>query len=440
MNKRSVFRVIAAGSVVNSLISGLQILGSLMTARILGPEGRGQLAAVQLWPSYLVAFGALGITNATAYYSGRNPEKAASTFATAWLMLMTLAVPLMVAGYWAIPFLLGRQGGSTISIARVLLFLVPIQFGGNLPFFALQGLGRFKTWNLVRLQFAVLWVLVQAVAWWARFGTVSFLAYGYLVVVAINCTTWMVAEFISVAGPYIPDFKLVRSLLSYGLPTAAASAPQQLNLRLDQGLMAVFLPATTLGLYSVAVAVGGVGSPFLTAISQAVLPYLARRGDQSDQALTAVRLLRVSAVVAVAITLVFVILTPLALPLAFGERFRPAVPAAVILVVAGCFGGLNSICAEAFKGIGLPRPPLIAESVGAICTVVVLPALLWRYGIVGAAVASMASYTATYCAYMRLLSVRTGLRFRECALPSQAEFRLLTNLLPQRQPAGAPLT
>ena len=42
-------------------IQGLNVLTGIVLARTLGPAGRGELAAVMLWPSILAAVGSLGV-------------------------------------------------------------------------------------------------------------------------------------------------------------------------------------------------------------------------------------------------------------------------------------------------------------------------------------------------------------------------------------------
>lgn len=439
MQKFSIIRIVFAGSVINVLLVILAILGSVLTARVLGPSGRGELAAVQLWPAYLATFGSLGLTNATAYYCGRYPERAASTFATACAMLAVLAVPLMLIGYAILPVAFARQRPEALSAARAMLLIIPMQLVGNLPYFALQGLGEFRTWNVVRALFSALWLAVLIFARWSRHATVWFLAWGYLAAFGIICAVWLATMFRTVPGAYRPAYGMTRPLLKYGLPTVAASAPQQVNLRLDQALMAFFLAPNVLGLYTVSVAVGGLPSPFLTAISQAILPYLSQRGGDPGQAPAAARALRISTAVALVVTAACMAATPFMLPVFYGDAFRPALPAAIILVAGGGLIGLNTIAAETLKGMGLPKLPLFAELTGALATVALLPVLLWRYGMVGAAAASIVSYFITWITYVNLFSKHTGIPIRECIFPTFAEVRITLYGLRQQRPSFADL-
>jgi O-antigen/teichoic acid export membrane protein len=420
---QSLRRAISETSGTNLLGMLLQLTSGIIAARVLGPEGRGQLAAMQLWPSCLVTFGSLGLMTATAYYCGREPSSSGRILGTAWFVLATLSIPLMALGYWLMPVLLKSQNSDVIRTARFLLLLIPVQFSGNLPFNALQGMGRFRIWNLIRPQFTVLWIGVLLAALWFRHRDASFVALGYLVAMSIHCATWIVSMFCCIPGPYRPEPPLVRPLLQYGLPAVASGVPQQLNLRLDQLLMAAFLPPRLLGLYAVAVAASGAISPVLAAVSQVMFARLAGLSSVVEQGAAAARALRLSALAGAGLIAGLSVAMPVFLPLAFGSAFRPAIPAALVLTVASGIASLNLIAGECIRGMGLPRLPLIAESLGLVFTFVLLALLLKPYQLMGAAVASLVSYAVVFATYLWLLNRRTNIPFRMFLFARGAEIR-----------------
>ena len=48
------------------------MLTGALAARLLGPDGRGQLAAIQMWPNFLAAIANLGLPEALVYFSARS--------------------------------------------------------------------------------------------------------------------------------------------------------------------------------------------------------------------------------------------------------------------------------------------------------------------------------------------------------------------------------
>src|SRR5262245_30271561 len=63
-----------AGSVLittatNFAIALLALATGPLAARMLGPEGRGELAAIQTWPSVIATLAMLGLGDATIYFA-----------------------------------------------------------------------------------------------------------------------------------------------------------------------------------------------------------------------------------------------------------------------------------------------------------------------------------------------------------------------------------
>jgi len=51
------------------------IISGIVTARFLGPGGKGELTAITLWPIFIAAVGCLGIAESTVFLSGKEDEK-----------------------------------------------------------------------------------------------------------------------------------------------------------------------------------------------------------------------------------------------------------------------------------------------------------------------------------------------------------------------------
>lgn len=53
----------------NVTLAALGMVSGILAARLLGPHGRGQLAAIQTWPSSIATLAMLGMPEAVVYYS-----------------------------------------------------------------------------------------------------------------------------------------------------------------------------------------------------------------------------------------------------------------------------------------------------------------------------------------------------------------------------------
>ena len=56
---------------INLTLMALGLFTGALVARLLGPEGRGQIAAIQLWGLFLISLGSMGVPQALIYFSGR---------------------------------------------------------------------------------------------------------------------------------------------------------------------------------------------------------------------------------------------------------------------------------------------------------------------------------------------------------------------------------
>ena len=402
----------AAGSVVQNLAANTFILGvgfvtSTVLARSLGPSGRGELQAIMLWPMLLVSLGSLGFDQAVSYFCARYRDKAASYFATAWTILVVWALPLFAFGWFLLPFILTQYDDRVVNTAQHFLLLIPIQFIGNLPFWALKGMGEFKKWNVVRSLYSVMWLTVVVLSVLSGKRDVSFIAYGYLTAMSINCALWMYSMLRTVPGPYRPQMSMVPQMMRYGIPAVLTQVPSHLNMRLDQFVMSIFMPADLLGLYVVAVAWSGLTSTAMNAISPVVFAEIAGMSDNREQARVSWRALRVSLVVASLLFVVIMPVTPIAMPLIYGSDFTAAVPSTIILVFANLIMNVSSIASEMLRGMGKPKWPMLAEFLALIVTGALLLWLLPSLGILGAAIASLGAYSLTLGSIVALLSWET---------------------------------
>jgi O-antigen/teichoic acid export membrane protein len=93
------------------------------------------------------------------------------------------------------------------------------------------------------------------------------------------------------------------------------------------------------------------------------------------------------------VAVILMTLTVPMVPLLFGERFATVVPAALVLVVANAVAGWNSVIEEGLRGLGHPIAMMWAELGGLAIMAVSLLFLLKPLMIMGAALASLLSYT-----------------------------------------------
>src|SRR5215831_967460 len=142
--------VLLAGG-TNMFLALLALLSGVIVARLLGPTGRGELAAIQTWPLFIGTVAMLGLSQAVVYFSSRKPQEAGAYFGSAVAGFSLAAMPFLIAGYLLMPWLLASQTKAVVWTARCYLLIVPFGMLLALSFCPLQGRGDLHIWNILRL-------------------------------------------------------------------------------------------------------------------------------------------------------------------------------------------------------------------------------------------------------------------------------------------------
>lgn len=402
----------------------------LLSARLLGPSGRGELAAIQSWPQFLAILSHLGVNDALAYYGARDPNKTGRWLSTAMILALTACLLFGVAGYWLMPYLLASQPGIVVQTARDYLWYLPLAVVVSLPAYCLRGRNDLVAWNFHRFLPPVTWATVIAICLLGRLSAAATLARLYLVAFAgVMLSVTAILTWNRVPRPFRPERALVRPLLTYGLPAFLSSIPATLNMRLDQMLIAALVGPRVLGLYVVAVSWSMAGSLVMNALAGAALPRMASITDPAQQATTLAQTTRLGLSLAMIVALGTTLTAPLAIPWLFGQAFATAIPAAFVLAPAASIASFNQLLTTGALSVGKPQFTLAGEGIGLFVAAVALWILLTPYGLIGAAVASLLSYAATSITLLWLLKRQTGRRLVELLWLNSHDLHLLRQRL-----------
>ncbi len=378
----------------NAVLAGFGLVTGVLAARLLGPNGRGELAAIQTWPNFIAVIAMLGMPEAVVYYAARDPKLAGRCLSSALTLALISGLPFLIAGYLAMPLLLSAQAAPIVAGARWYLLIVPVYALVGMPHNSLRGRGDFSFWNGLRIAPVTGWLTVLVVAWLLGRAHPRFLASAYLCALSLLIIPvgWVVIW--RTPGPFWPRIRHWKPMLGFGLPCVVSSVPQILNFRLDQMLMAALLPARLLGLYVVAVAWSSATAPLLNALGAVLFPRVASQPTPEQQARALAQGSRLAILASLVLAVAVLALTPRMVPFLFGTKFAAAIPAALVLVMAGAISAFNLVTEEGLKGLGCPSAVMWAEFGGLAVTAVSLWLMLRPLEIMGAALASLFGYSA----------------------------------------------
>src|SRR5262249_21288164 len=110
----------------NVLLAMIGLATSILAARLLGPAGRGELAAIQTWPAVVATVALLGLPDAVVYFTARRPDRGGSYLGSAMALALLASAPFMALGYLVMPLVLAAQSSEVVHAARWYLVIVPL--------------------------------------------------------------------------------------------------------------------------------------------------------------------------------------------------------------------------------------------------------------------------------------------------------------------------
>lgn len=386
-------RVVGLTAGLNVLLTGFSAAAGLVIARTLGPDGRGEYAAVVVWFGFALVTGELGQPAAICYFVASQREHARDYIATSRILMLSSGVLAAAAG-WILSPVLARHHADLTTCYRMMFATCIVSFTSASYVFALQA-ASIKMWGWTRTTQPVLYLaLIAALALSGRLTLLSALvALSVTIMAQTAVAVWMCRRAGLLGGRFVGH--LARPLLRYGSSQIAANAPTALNGRLDQIMLSATSSFQNLGIYAVAVSVTSLALPAVSAIGYVLFPQIAAQRSGSTRELER-RAIKASLLASSVIMVIVSVVSPWMIPLLFGSAFSRAAEVVWILAAGGLFLASGSVMGDLLRGRGQPLAVAAAQGIGAIVTVTLLLILLPIWGIRGAAVASSAAYLATF--------------------------------------------
>lgn len=363
------------------------IASGVLAARLLLPQGRGELAVIILWSSIIATVGFLSIDQAVAYWSALRREHAIRLTILAMLLATGLAAISVSVGFAILPSALESYRPEVLSIGRLYLVYIPLSYFGMVILAYFQGSLRLTEWSLIRTVMPVGYVL----------GILVFLALGSTSVRDFVIASLLANAAVIVLGMalmvqrvpsnWLPNLQDLPRVIRYGAGVHAAAIVATGNLRLDQVLIALFMSPADLGYYVVAMSVAGGISLIASTLVPLAFPKIVSQATPEGKTLVFGRYLRLVIFAAAASTIVLFVFATWIVRTLFGEAFAPADDLVRILVLGALALATKMTLYAGLKAqnrlLPISRTEIICLVVNAAALVVLLP----RLGLTGAALA-----------------------------------------------------
>jgi O-antigen/teichoic acid export membrane protein len=379
----------------NLSITLINALGGILTARMLAPTGRGELATAIVWAALLGTIASLGLPQALIYFAAQSPKFCKDLFFAAMTLLVFQSIVICLVGYLLAQLLFDASQGTASLAVKLYLGSIPMSLATTYLATIAQGTQKFRLSNSIRLCSAIAYILAIFLAFGLKSSSSISLISLLLATQFITTTGSFVAYAVSLPINLSLNTILVKDLLKYGLKSYIGSLSWMTNARIDQFIMSLFLTSGDIGLYAVGVSYATLLFPLSGAFANTLFPQVARlSANKARQAI--LHTLKINLFISVTLALLMILSAPVLIPLVFGAKFSLSVLPAIILVPGTVILGCNYILSDGLRGLGVPAHVSLAETIGLISTLISLALLLPRIGMLGAAISSVICYSLVF--------------------------------------------
>lgn len=386
----SIFQTILMTSFANILIMAATTFTSIMTARMFGVAGRGELSAVLFWPSFLSGLAAFGLPTSLIFNVKRNQHQLSTYIGMSFALQIPISLVVGLISWWGISFWLDGYSDSIVNMARwYTVLMVPLLLLMGVLAAAAQGTERFKIYNLSRLLVPLLNLVGLLVMWASSTLTVERAIMTSLVATLLVLSLYMYImrkQIFDSFSRLVHQFKACVHLFSYGIRVYGVELLGTLYTQFDKIIIITLLTPRDFGLYSVVFALSRMFDVVQNAITNVIFPKVA--GKKKDQVLLLVgRAFRISMVLMTIIIIPSMFIGRFFIGLLFGEEFLQASNVFYLLSFECIVGGGSWILASAFNALGRPGVILLRQACALVVTVTLFFVLTPKFGLTGIGIA-----------------------------------------------------
>ena len=396
----------------------INAVNTILIARLLGPDGRGQYAVAIAIGAIGAQVLSLGLQSANTYFVARDRtllERLTSNSLA--LGALVAALGLVAFGAFALipsasPLPLGLTALALATVPPTLLVL-------NLRHLLL-GIGEVRPYNLIDLIAGVAGVAMTLALALSGAATPA-----SLLVVAIAVASIGVGIAVRGLRPHLgrlprPSAELARRCSGYGFRIYLTTGFGLLVLKSDLLVVQFEQGSGASGLYSVASSLADMLWILPSVVGAILFPRLSALTDLPQRWRLTLRTTAGTMVAFVPILALTALLAPIAIRVMFGAEFEPAAGPLRILCAAILFYGATSVFSQFLAARGVPWTVVVIWAAGFVLNLALNLILVPAIGIEGAALASLIAYAAVFAGILGL-SIRLAREDARAAESAAAE-------------------
>jgi O-antigen/teichoic acid export membrane protein len=412
------------------LIQVVNIVTGLLAARLLLPEGRGELAELMLWPGLVIEFGILAMSDALLYRAATRAATPRRLFATVMAIGAVLSVVLIAAAYAIVPHMIANDSATVREATGwYIAGYIPVYLFALFVATMFQGHLDIVAWNIVRALVG-LGYLGFIVGFYAAGATsVGHFAFAYIagtLLSAIVGVLWLARK--GWVG-WRPDWPTARGLVTYGARVHLGEMVNSLRQRVDQMAVSLWLTSSDMGLYVVALTVANGPMILVNTVAGVAFPKISQAPTREEKLRIFGAYLRLAMALSVASAAGLAVLAEYLVPLIFGRLFERSATLCQIMLLGLPFFAAKLMFIQALNAFDRSLAIGWAEAAGLVAAAAALWGLLPLLGIDGAAWALVIANVVALAAMAGSLSRQIGAPVLPLFRPTEEDAALFRHIL-----------
>lgn len=366
----------------------IAFFSSFLTAKYLGPRGRGEIGLIFIYTQMAWWLAGLGLSRGHIYYLNHKKDAnlVQKIFTHSVLFSILAGIPTAVILTRFIEDMLKGSEILVVNMAKLYIGSIPLMMLSDQIMNIFLGLRRYLLFNLKRAILPTLYALIIIALLFTNHLNVSNLLLIQVLNIAIELIVVTLLLNYHFKLRILFDIKLFKDSLSFGLKSYPNDLAETGNQQIDQLFVAPWLGPRNFGLYVVARSFSGIINILSSSIYSIIFPEVSNRGNLNGKTLIKKALLYSVPILFLAyLFLLFII--PEIIKLLLGDDYFESIIIAKLLLLGLLFFGLAQIIQYGFYGLGRQLESGVINWLSLIVCVLLLIWLIPLYSLQGAAYA-----------------------------------------------------
>lgn len=398
---------------------------SIVLARLLGPEGKGIMTAVLVFPTLIASLADMGIRQSTAYYVGRKQYSLNDIISSiSFLWLITTAGSMVSVLLY---FYFGPSNHYSWDILIVALLIIPFKLIENYAKGIMLGRNQIGVINFSQIIHLIAnYIFVFLFVWILDLNVLGALI--AQVGISFTVATYYLIKVIPYGKIRFKPIKPIpRKIFFRGFSFAIVLFIINLNYKVDIMMLDYMVPSSDIGIYSVGVNFAELIWQIPSAVGMVIFSKSTTTVKQMDSVQRATSILRLVMPVMALAAIFIAILAPIVITVLYGNAFSESGNILRIMLPGVVFITISKVLHPELAGRGYPLFSLRVFVVTLILNIVLNLMFIPSFGIYGAAVTSTICYILAGLGFAFMYSKREGIPMKSTFILTKKDMDFVTN-------------